>query len=106
MAPPSVVLKVGAVLRAALRTSAAASVLSQAVSAPVASAMAAAVSDTQSVEESAGGVNGAYFSRLRQINDRNVSQLGFAWEYRTGTYRALEATPVAVGRTLYASGNW
>jgi mono/diheme cytochrome c family protein len=52
------------------------------------------------------GDNGAYYSSLRRIDDHNVTQLGFAWEYRTGTTRALEATPVVVGKTLYRSGNW
>lgn len=82
MAQPAGVLKFGAGLALAL------------AAAPVAAA------------DSGGGDNGAYYSSLRQINDHNVTQLGFAWEYRTGTTRALEATPVVVGKTLYTSGNW
>jgi quinohemoprotein ethanol dehydrogenase len=82
MAQPSDVLKFGAGLALAL------------AAAPVAAA------------DSGGGDNGAYYSSLRQIDDQNVTQLGFAWEYRTGTTRALEATPVVVGKTLYTSGNW
>ena len=49
---------------------------------------------------------GAYYSPLTQINDRNISRLGFAWEYRTHTQRGLEATPVVVDGVMYASGNW
>jgi quinohemoprotein ethanol dehydrogenase len=47
-----------------------------------------------------------YYSPLAQINDRNVGQLGFAWEYRTGTSRGLEATPIVVDGIMYTAGNW
>src|ERR1700722_17826001 len=40
-----------------------------------------------------------YHSMLRQINATNVSQLGFAWEYKLGSRRGLEATPVMVDGT-------
>jgi quinohemoprotein ethanol dehydrogenase len=48
---------------------------------------------------------GTYYSPLDQINAGNVTNLGFAWEYRLGTYRGLEATPVVVDGVLYSSGN-
>lgn len=51
-------------------------------------------------------VKGAYYSPLADINDRNVGGLGFAWEYRTGTDRGLEATPVVIDGIMYTSGNW
>jgi quinohemoprotein ethanol dehydrogenase len=49
---------------------------------------------------------GSFYSPLAGINDRNVGTLGFAWEYVTGTYRGLEATPIVVDGTMYTSGNW
>src|ERR1700734_2150151 len=39
-------------------------------------------------------VNLDYHSPLRDITASNVGQLGFAWEYRLGSHRGLEATPV------------
>ena len=50
--------------------------------------------------------SGGYYSPLSQINDRNVSGLGFAWAYQTHTSRGLETTPVVVDGVMYASGNW
>ena len=49
---------------------------------------------------------GTYFSPLKDINADNVAQLGFAWEYRLGTRRGLEATPVVVDGALYTTGNF
>ena len=49
---------------------------------------------------------GTYFSPLGDINTGNVSRLGFAWEYRLGTRRGLEATPVVVDGALYTTGNF
>ncbi len=53
-----------------------------------------------------GGPSGAYYSALRDINDTNADHLGFAWDYKLGTSRGLEATPVVVDGTLFTSGNW
>ena len=50
--------------------------------------------------------SGAYFSPLADINADNVARLGFAWEYRLGTRRGLEATPIVVDGVLYTSGNF
>lgn len=49
---------------------------------------------------------GTYFSPLASINKTNVQRLGLAWEYRLGTKRGLEATPIVVDGTLFTSGNW
>jgi len=46
------------------------------------------------------------FSPLAQITQENVDALGFAWEYDMRTTRPLEASPVVVDGTMYASGNW
>ncbi len=50
--------------------------------------------------------HGTYFSPLKDINASNVAQLGFAWEYRLGTRRGLEATPLVIDGVMYASGNF
>ena len=49
---------------------------------------------------------GTYYSPLNAINDGNVARLGFAWDYRLGTHRGLEGTPVVVDGVMYAPGNW
>ncbi|MFO1467222.1 MAG: PQQ-dependent dehydrogenase, methanol/ethanol family [Steroidobacteraceae bacterium] len=49
---------------------------------------------------------GSYFSPLVQINAGNVGRLGYAWEYRPGTHRGMQATPLVVDGRLYTSGNW
>ena len=51
-------------------------------------------------------IQGTYYSPLTQINDKNVGRLGLAWERKTETYRALEATPVVVDGIMYTSGSW
>jgi len=50
--------------------------------------------------------SGTYFSPLTDINPGNVAQLGLAWQYRLGTHRGLEATPLVIDGVLYASGNF
>jgi quinohemoprotein ethanol dehydrogenase len=46
------------------------------------------------------------FSPLSDIDRENVSELGLAWSYETGTTRGLEATPIVIDGVLYATGNW
>ena len=50
--------------------------------------------------------NGTYFSPLTRISDANVTRLGFAWDYRLGTRRGLQATPVVVDGIMVFPGNW
>jgi quinohemoprotein ethanol dehydrogenase len=50
--------------------------------------------------------NGTYFSPLTDVNAGNVAGLGFAWDYRLGTGRGLEGTPLVVDGVMYASGNF
>jgi len=45
-------------------------------------------------------------SPLTQIRRDNLSELGLAWSYATGTRRGLEATPIVVDGVLYATGTW
>jgi quinohemoprotein ethanol dehydrogenase len=47
---------------------------------------------------------GSYFSPLTGINKDNVKGLGFAWNYKLGTKRGLEATPLVVDGVMYAVG--
>ena len=47
-----------------------------------------------------------YYSPLRGIDAGNVSRLGYAWQYRLGMRRGLEATPIVVDGVMYASGPW
>ena len=49
---------------------------------------------------------GTYYSPLSQINASNVDELGFVWEFKTGTYRGMDATPLFVGGVLYFPGIW
>ena len=49
---------------------------------------------------------GSFYSPLDAINPSTVEKLGFAWDYRTGTTRGLEATPLVVDGVMYTSGNW
>jgi quinohemoprotein ethanol dehydrogenase len=51
-------------------------------------------------------VGGTYFSPLKDVNTDDVGQLGFAWQYKLGTSRGLEATPIVVDGVMYAVGNW
>ena len=47
-----------------------------------------------------------YYSSLAQINSANVQSLGLAWQFKTGTYRGLEATPIVVDGVMYTTGIW
>src|SRR6266850_7180113 len=51
-------------------------------------------------------LGGSYYSPLKQINAQNVSKLGFAWQFKTSTYRGMEATPLVIDGVLYVSGIW
>lgn len=47
-----------------------------------------------------------YYSPLAGINSENAAQLGFAWQYRLGMRKGLEATPIVVDGIMYTSGPW
>jgi quinohemoprotein ethanol dehydrogenase len=53
-----------------------------------------------------GDANGTYFSALKDINAGNVAQLGFAWDYRLGTHRGQESTPLVIDGVMYATSNF
>ncbi|MBF7729337.1 PQQ-dependent dehydrogenase, methanol/ethanol family [Pseudomonas sp. N040] len=44
------------------------------------------------------------FSPLTQISDKNVDQLGLAWQFKYDLDRVVEATPVVVDGVLYTTG--
>jgi quinohemoprotein ethanol dehydrogenase len=50
--------------------------------------------------------DGTYYSPLTRINDKNVTNLGFAWEYDLATHRGQEATPIVIDGVMYTSGTW
>jgi quinohemoprotein ethanol dehydrogenase len=45
-----------------------------------------------------------HYSPLQGINRDNVARVGFAWEYRPGTNRGMQATPIVVDGVMYTSG--
>lgn len=51
-----------------------------------------------------GGWRQTHYSPLQGIDRQNVGNLGFAWQFATGTHRGMEATPVVIDGVLYASG--
>jgi quinohemoprotein ethanol dehydrogenase len=50
--------------------------------------------------------NGTYYSPLKDIHPGNVGQLGFAWDYRLGTRRGQESTPLVIDGVMYATSNF
>lgn len=46
------------------------------------------------------------FSRLTQITDQTVGQLGLAWSYEFDTNRAQETTPLEYDGVIYATTAW
>ena len=46
------------------------------------------------------------FSRLTQVNDTSVSQLGLEWSYEFDTSRAQEATPLEFEGVIYVTTAW
>ncbi|MFC3227516.1 PQQ-dependent dehydrogenase, methanol/ethanol family [Marinibaculum pumilum] len=46
------------------------------------------------------------FSKLDQINDGNVGQLGLAWSFDLNSRRGVEATPLVVDGVMYVTSSW
>ena len=46
-----------------------------------------------------GNYNGQRFSKLDQINTKNVSTLKVAWQFSTGVLRGHEGSPIVIGNT-------
>ncbi len=53
-----------------------------------------------------GAADESGFSRLHQIDTRNIARLGLAWSLDLPGEVTLEATPLAVDGTLYFSGSY
>jgi quinohemoprotein ethanol dehydrogenase len=68
--------------------------------------MKAAPTDTDNWLAGGRDQDGTYYSPLDRINVKNVSGLGFAWQYDLGTHRGQEATPIVVDGVMYTSGTW
>jgi quinohemoprotein ethanol dehydrogenase len=50
-----------------------------------------------------GNYTAQRYSTLKNINESNVSKLGLAWSQELGTYRGVEATPLAIDGVLYST---
>lgn len=50
--------------------------------------------------------NGTFYSPLKDIDAGNVGRLGFAWDYRLGTNRGQESTPLVIDGVMYATSNF
>jgi len=48
-----------------------------------------------------GGLSGDHYSRLKQIDRKNVSRLKNVWTFDTGEKGGIQTNPLIVGRTLY-----
>jgi quinohemoprotein ethanol dehydrogenase len=46
------------------------------------------------------------FSKLKQIDDSNVKDLGLAWSYDLQSTRGVEATPLVIDGVMYVSASW
>src|SRR6266850_5474731 len=49
---------------------------------------------------------GQFFSPLTQIDLTSARRLGFAWQFKTDTYRGMEGTPLVVDGVMYVPGIW
>jgi quinohemoprotein ethanol dehydrogenase len=68
--------------------------------------LAAAASEPDQWFTTGRDSSGAYYSPLADINASTVPRLGFAWQYRLGTQRGLEATPIMIDGVMYVTGNF
>ena len=61
-----------------------------------------------SVEWTQTGGTGAgqFFSPLHQIDPSNAARIGFAWQFKTGTFRGMQGTPLVVDGVMYVPGLW
>jgi quinohemoprotein ethanol dehydrogenase len=50
--------------------------------------------------------SGSYYSTLSQINTATAKDLGFAWDFKVGSGKGLQATPLLVDGVMYTSGPW
>src|SRR5690606_33019388 len=46
------------------------------------------------------------YSKLDQIHQDNVGELGLVWSYNLESTRGVEATPVVVDGIMYVSASW
>ena len=60
-----------------------------------------ATSDPNNWALQMGGYNGHRFSKLDQINTKNVASIKVAWQFSTGVLRGHEGSPIVVGDTMW-----
>ena len=65
-----------------------------------------AADEPQSWLTHGGGYAEQRYSRLAQIDDTNVGELGLAWCFDTDLPRGHEATPIVVDGVIYTTGSW
>ncbi len=53
-----------------------------------------------------GTYNEQRYSRLQQVNNGNVNQLGLAWSFELDTSRGQEGTPLVVDGVMYVTTAW
>ncbi len=46
------------------------------------------------------------FSKLGQINEKNVKELGLVWSYNLESTRGVESTPLVVDGIMYVTASW
>ena len=46
------------------------------------------------------------FSKLDQVNDSNVKDLGLVWSYDLESTRGIEGTPLVVDGVMYVTASW
>ncbi len=63
-------------------------------------------SDPGSWLNTGNGYQEQRFSKLDQINDTNVSNLGLAWYADMDTERGQESTPIVVDGVMYLTTAW
>ena len=68
--------------------------------------IAAAPVDSDNWMAAGRDANGTYFSPLKDVNVETVGRLGLAWQYRLGTNRGLEATPLVIDGVMNAVSNF
>ncbi len=60
--------------------------------------------DAGSWPENGRDLGKTFHSSLDQINRETVGRLGFAWEFKPGTDRGMESTPLVVEGVMYVAG--
>lgn len=82
--------------------------VAQAPPAAAAASVNRVLDNTSTAEWPSYGLNYAEtrFSKLRQITDGNVADLGLVWTYDLKSTRGVQATPLVIDGVMYVTGSW